>query len=1501
MAKEGPTLVFLGWPSLVAILKSSCALFLQTNAASMLPWMATHGPRCAMSLRSGFQAADMKHNPYLKENERARVARAKLEREAARKREKERKERELKKPKGNDAFEVMKNSQAREVAKEASKKAAKKKKANKDPERSRQSQAGAAKRQANNQKRASQYEEQDDGLDDVDGVRGSFRSSTLKNYAKVLEHVKKEVGFHPQSHKRFGHWPIQGFRVDPSADPANFFRNPYMKRTEEDFLSPEDFVCPPVMLWAPELQFPDWYPDQRPMCPYHRSTQCVHHNGWTNYFRRCYDENSVTALIGREYLCKNNQEKGQPCVFYSYSGPVMALAPLHVQAQWRDYGFRITYRGAVRWKVIEQMKSQLAHGISANGFRDSIAERYSQSYGRQRAKWVSYSTLPRVLAVGQRKVQPLFAFDDRRSEMTVPSLNFLIKVVLEEMESRMPFYNKKMTMNGGQFLSGDHFMKIGKIILLNGEKPFTALYSVMNEFGQILLYRIVAGTNLEEIEDSLRGLNRRFKLNGFSGPTTFTSDRCCQERSFYEGSSNQQKTPIFDSFKSIEATPHDADAPRPKRQVLKSNKPAVMVGSSYDVGKQYANDIITECGKHGKVLSIDTEWALPSKNNGPDVVQITTMDNDFTTYIFQRNQAKGFPPGIKTIMESPDILKIASKIDADERKFREIGIDMQNTKSLQQLSKERGVMRNATAGLQAIFETLFPGIFFEKDQQARMSDWNSQKLDDRQLEYAHLDAYCQALCYAKLQAIPYVDPEQSEKPVAADLAIDAPLLLFSSNKNAVVAEARYSRVATRPNLFNQQLAIKNHVRVRVKKTDVRRLGAVVELEGKKSFEAIFADPDQEEIEVTWHLDNIRAKPAATAALELRVSTKEVDVAAPLPGPADFPDSEATPPEVIRGEDGVDEDVDIEQYFQQQEREVRSKCHHGYTKQDIEHVFIRFSRALSKKHGAFRPFMSRLSDAFFVPNQSDVDLIKDVLKKAGMSDDSIKAKEWSYYKSRIRRGVPEPDELERNFNRVVNCFANLEDADTGKPFFGPKAWNLYKATLRHVRKGCLSDIEDMTYYVQIDEDAFGIPIYKCLRGTSALEGFHQKVRQLLRGFNISPRFALALLAEFIHRWNHDVDVQVLGLSRRYANYYDGWDLEKEIELLANSDDFEGSIHPEIECTRDFVDTGEEFGIVAGKELPIEEEAGRIADAMIAGEWDIEEDQITAHDLTASEAWLSAKLKRQRQVRKVSTGTEKKFFRDHLASFQGTKATEANNFQHIRWSDFCEYWNRRIEDEDKGSRPKTDMTYKSVALLQDYHKLFKREGNASATLLPVDDANKQMRRELRGSTRETSVVFAKETTKLTIGPPTGGNKRARLVVDDPFADSQVHDKDASFPLPDNKADGGEPPMKRRAVVLPFAGSYPPEADSSIHLYQEQPVAAAPAIRKRKKRRCAKCGHTKDWKHYEERHRGVVARLKSATAAKVCQTKDFEKCPGFPPSDQSRVDLIPRCEYNGQGLPK
>ena len=144
--------------------------------------------------------------------------------------------------------------------------------------------------------------------------------------------------------------------------------------------------------------------------------------------------------------------------------------------------------------------------------------------------------------------QVYFEFGSAETDTALPSLGFLIAIVVTAIEERIPFYTRRMQIRIGRCLSGDHSHKVAKRIRLLGTRGYEGLYMVLNEFGHVLGFGFVNSTSLLEIEPNLRALARRYYMRGLAGPDFVTTDRCCTERAFYAGNNNKQKRPIFLSF-----------------------------------------------------------------------------------------------------------------------------------------------------------------------------------------------------------------------------------------------------------------------------------------------------------------------------------------------------------------------------------------------------------------------------------------------------------------------------------------------------------------------------------------------------------------------------------------------------------------------------------------------------------------------------------------------------------------------------------------------------------------------------------------------------------------------------------------------------------------------------------------------------------------------------------------------------------------------------------------
>jgi hypothetical protein len=89
-----------------------------------------------------------------------------------------------------------------------------------------------------------------------------------------------------------------------------------------------------------------------------------------------------------------------------------------------------------------------------------------------------------LLIEAMARKEPFVAFFSQTYQGRVPSLAFLIRCVTEGIELRIPYYTLKQTMIGGT-MSGDHSMKITKVILVDGNRAYDAFYSLMNPHVQI--------------------------------------------------------------------------------------------------------------------------------------------------------------------------------------------------------------------------------------------------------------------------------------------------------------------------------------------------------------------------------------------------------------------------------------------------------------------------------------------------------------------------------------------------------------------------------------------------------------------------------------------------------------------------------------------------------------------------------------------------------------------------------------------------------------------------------------------------------------------------------------------------------------------------------------------------------------------------------------------------------------------------------------------------------
>jgi hypothetical protein len=301
-------------------------------------------------------------------------------------------------------------------------------------------------------------------------TKSTWSKVTKAYLAQMLKNMKREVYFEERgTHALEGKWLSWHFGgvISATSDPISYLCGELGRDYEK--LTREEFSLPDVMFWSPERRWPKQYPAGRPCCPFHpRQTDCVDHIGWTDYPRRAYARDRNVALFTTKYRCKK-REKGtngimqHPYTFHATAAGVLCQAPPYVQAQWKLHGFILTKKAAVQISVMDHMRSMLANGSGAAGFQRSIVETYKQRHASVQKMWTNYTNQrfhhSQVTARdedGQFARTPrevFFDFNDPMYDTKVPSLKYLLQLVVEEIERRVPYYNRKMQMNGGENLS----------------------------------------------------------------------------------------------------------------------------------------------------------------------------------------------------------------------------------------------------------------------------------------------------------------------------------------------------------------------------------------------------------------------------------------------------------------------------------------------------------------------------------------------------------------------------------------------------------------------------------------------------------------------------------------------------------------------------------------------------------------------------------------------------------------------------------------------------------------------------------------------------------------------------------------------------------------------------------------------------------------------------------------------------------------------------------------
>ena len=171
--------------------------------------------------------------------------------------------------------------------------------------------------------------------------------------------------------------------------------------------------------------------------------------------------------------------------------------------------------------------------------------------------------------------------------------------------------NKVMQGIDGIMLKGDASHKVTKLVYVNtDEKVYHGLYTLMNEFGEVTGWWFIRTGKMEELEESIRKMRKRYEMHNFARPLIVYSDRPEMDRSILW----EKIWPSLQPTNEVASNPCNPDGLKYFSFPIDVGVPTVIYKSSECSAVINRIRENLEMADEEKVLGLDLEW---NRGNNP--------------------------------------------------------------------------------------------------------------------------------------------------------------------------------------------------------------------------------------------------------------------------------------------------------------------------------------------------------------------------------------------------------------------------------------------------------------------------------------------------------------------------------------------------------------------------------------------------------------------------------------------------------------------------------------------------------------------------------------------------------------------------------------------------------------------------------------------------------------------------------------------------------------------
>ncbi|KAJ3310268.1 hypothetical protein HDU76_003407, partial [Blyttiomyces sp. JEL0837] len=679
----------------------------------------------------------------------------------------------------------------------------------------------------------------------------------------------------------------------------------------------------PVWIWNPENRMPLLFPSTTgkkhvPPCPNCHTSDFVESNGWAEARLGILRDNTC-YLLTRRFICHTcskspstssptsspTKKPKQTSTFNGWDERVLAQYPACIS---RRFEFMLTKRSGVSLSVLEDIMDGPINGKSISAVRETLYQAHRNRHVELELAYYSTVNAMKGLMIDcpvemfsrfsdpekyagfvpsesyLRTLRPLFNFDALPVDET---FTIKSKISIQQQITREYYQQRALQHIDGRILSADAAFKVASLTIIRStvenlnsigtSRPIKSIYTIFNEYDQIVFQKALPTNSLEDIKLDLKLLFlTRYRQLGLKMPLIFYTDRCCDDKVFIEA--------LCDEIQSEDDLFTQAVA----RPLPQSTEPLPLLALPntqiyLNILDQSLAVVCAEIAEDAVAVSpfavgLDIEWntqmASGTDTEVPATLQLSTFSG--RTVIFQlfKNGSKvtDVPKALQNLFQDERLTFVGRNIKADitrlENHYDWVASSKIRIEDLATSAKVRNYDLAVTT-LQSLVR-FFLKKHLPKDPTTVFSNWTSNKLSESQLTYAGLDAYAHIMVYCTI--VNNSNPRYQPPPKASDISPGDRVLLFTSSNAGFVAEATIC--AWNQSKFGQySLQTKSKTRLVVKLDKVLVPGALSMYKyvsqsssSRKQERLPLSDLDNEKI--LWDLTHIRhLTPETTAWLE----------------------------------------------------------------------------------------------------------------------------------------------------------------------------------------------------------------------------------------------------------------------------------------------------------------------------------------------------------------------------------------------------------------------------------------------------------------------------------------------------------------------------------------------------------------------------------------------------------------------------------------------------------